>query len=91
MTERIAPAIAPQEWAIYLGMPKLVDRLLPIGQRHGVAALALHGQPFGFTWEDVDYIRMATTPPGDWRRQDDTLMRIAAKIAALLPPENANA
>ena len=22
--------------------------------RHAVAALALHGQPFGFTWEDVD-------------------------------------
>ncbi len=27
--------------------------------RHALAALALHGQPFGFTWEMVDAIRDA--------------------------------
>lgn len=26
-------------------------------ERHGLAALALHGQPFGFRWEDVDMER----------------------------------
>lgn len=28
---------------------------------HAVAALCLHGQPFGFTWEDVANVRKAAT------------------------------
>lgn len=61
----------------------------------GAAALCLHGQPFGFTWEDVDRLREfarddeANDRVGDqcfgqefqrWARE------LADRIAALLPP-----
>lgn len=62
-------------------------------RRHAVGALALHGQPFGFTWADVDAIRRevslirSETSP---RMQDDPATArqstIADRIAALLPP-----
>jgi hypothetical protein len=32
---------------------------VPSAARHALAALALHDQPFGFTWEDVDRLREA--------------------------------
>jgi hypothetical protein len=62
--------------------------------RLDVAALALHGQPFGFTWADVDAIRGAADeaeqearpyPSGipEARAPFDSL---ADRIAALLPP-----
>ena len=41
---------------------------------NAAAALALHGQPFGFTWEDVE------------RCRDLGLNDLADRIAALLPP-----
>lgn len=49
--------------------------------RHALAALAFHGQDFGFTWEDVDALRMAAdiTEAG-------IFYDIADRIAALLPP-----
>lgn len=43
--------------------------------RHGIAAYALHGQPFGFTWADVDELRSEA-------RFDS----LADRIEALLPP-----
>lgn len=49
-------------------------------QRHGLAALALSGQPFGFTREDVEEIRAAGPIGG-------ILYSIADRIEALLPPE----
>jgi hypothetical protein len=56
------------------------DRLL--------AGKALHGRPFGFTWEDVDLLRNspaehhgAEVP--EWRAAYDSL---AERLAALLPP-----
>ena len=58
--------------------------------RHALAALALHGQPFGFTWADVDRVRRAiimeryeAVPDSDERRALDD---IAARLADLLPP-----
>lgn len=60
-------------------------------RRHALAALALHGQPFGFTWGDVDWIRAAAgqlLDEFDRLRADHAtgLNAIADRIAALLPP-----
>jgi hypothetical protein len=58
-------------------------------QRHALAALALHGQPFGFTQEDV--IRLhglahhMQAETGD-RPYTDKIQDLAHRIAALLPP-----
>lgn len=51
-------------------------------RRHTLAALALYGQPFGFTREDVEMLRSAAEIPGR-----DDLHDLAARIEALLPPE----
>lgn len=50
----------------------VLDRL------QAVAALCLHGQPYGFTQEDVAYLRSGV--------KDYKLHEIAGRIAALLPP-----
>lgn len=67
--------------------------------RHGVAALALHGQPFGFAQEDVDTLLTVATeseranqsPDYYHGRMIDSVdpawcRSLAARIAALLPP-----
>lgn len=46
---------------------------------HALAALCLHGQPFGFTWEDVRVLRE--------QFHVNLLQDLADRIAALLPPE----
>jgi hypothetical protein len=58
-------------------------------ERHAIAALALHGQPFGFTWEDVDWLRAMA----DWAEEYGVaadgpawVNALADRIAALLPP-----
>ena len=61
--------------------------------RHALAALALYGQPFGFTREDVEILRQMPTyirglglgghPDGAAR----FIAGLAARIAALLPKE----
>ena len=69
-------------------------------ERYTLAALCLHGQPFGFTWEDVEIIRaalstwtgMARDDDGNFeyvgdRFDDDRAYSIADRIAALLPPK----
>ena len=61
---------------------------------HVVAALCLHGEPFGFTWEDVATIRancdgfqyVARTTGANLDGEVDKLLNIADRIAALLPP-----
>lgn len=64
----------------------------PIDDRHALAALALHGQPFGFDWEDVDALRNASAAVSSYAIDDDQwsssgrLDRLADRIAALLPP-----
>jgi hypothetical protein len=67
--------------------------------RHALAALALHRQEFGFTWEDVNLLRAWAehwaTPPDEEssfirRRTSEIAAHVndlAARIAALLPPE----
>lgn len=51
-------------------------------QRHALAALALHGQPLGFTHEDVTMLREVACCP-----IHVTLCgSLAARIEALLPP-----
>jgi hypothetical protein len=69
---------------------------IPEDLRHAAAALALHAQPFGFTWADVDLLQNAIDllyqefggNPG-WRPDGDKLRPytdLANRIAALLPP-----
>lgn len=64
-----------------------VEGAFRAGERRGLAALALHGETLGFTWEDVDFIRSASLAddlhsPDDWF----ILQRLGRRIAALLPP-----
>jgi hypothetical protein len=64
------------------------EHVFEAGNRHALAALALHGQPFGFTWDDVvaakeaafELRMMQNRPAAD--RLDD----LANRIASLLPP-----
>lgn len=48
-----------------------------------VAALCLYSQPFGFTQEDVEWIRARCDDTDDVRIHGESL---AARIAVLLPP-----
>lgn len=54
--------------------------------RHKVAALCLHGQPFGFTREDVNLLNAVLTRGPDLG-EPERIAALAARIAALLPPE----
>ncbi|HXE83415.1 MAG TPA: hypothetical protein VN513_08795 [Gemmatimonadales bacterium] len=59
-------------------------------QLHQAAALALHGQPFGFTRDDVRLLRGVAGDyevPGGYLQGGRELLDIADRIAALLPPE----
>lgn len=53
----IKPALTAEEWAmarVHVSLyPTGKDLMLQLGNRHGIAAAALHDQPFGFTREDV--------------------------------------
>lgn len=55
---------------------------------HPLAALCLHEQPFGFTWEDVDHLRESIHEWDEQRRQrlEWVLRDLADRIEALLPP-----
>lgn len=97
--EPVDPALTPSEWADLryraAGGEARVD---PDGtlqaeggfgmeERRALAALALQGEPFGFTWSDVEFIRCAALAddlhsPDDWF----ILQRLGERIAALLPP-----
>lgn len=61
--------------------------------RHALAAVLLDGQPFGFTWEDVDTLRDIAindvpelNEEGSAFNPEPELASIADRIAALLPP-----
>lgn len=57
---------------------------------HKLAALALHGQPFGFTHEDVSMIRRVATDVLSVDRtkgRSNRLNALADRIATLLPSE----
>jgi hypothetical protein len=58
--------------------------------RHALAALALHEQPFGFTREDVEHLRLVAGQCDALRLGANhayVLRNLAARLAALLPPE----
>jgi len=56
----------------------------------GAAAVLLHGQPFGFTWEDVGRIRDLASAAqyvlGQHAEFVAAVRNLADRIAALLPP-----
>lgn len=57
-------------------------------ERHELAALALHDQPFGFSWEDVDRLRGACLDERGTETTEAQLHDLADRIAALLPPRD---
>lgn len=65
-------------------------QLVEADECHALAALALHGQPFGFTHEDVylleDEARWYAERQLPDVKQAAALRSLAARIAALLPP-----
>jgi len=60
--------------------------------QHALVALALHGQPFGFTREDAELVRDCIGMEWDRGERDEMdalkkrLESLAARIEALLPP-----
>ncbi|MBI4408631.1 MAG: hypothetical protein HY561_02905 [Gemmatimonadetes bacterium] len=56
--------------------------------RHALAALALHAQPFGFSWTDVDALVEAIGCAAEVGHANVgvRLYNLADRIAALLPP-----
>lgn len=105
MSEPGPPALNVEEWIQFgADMHVLRDlaadrrpwgfqRRLVQGQKlHAVAAMALYGQPFGFTHEDVRLLRSDLQVPvaHGWSGAADRAHRLenlAQRIAALLPPE----
>jgi hypothetical protein len=91
----IRPAVTNEEWRVGYLMRNAVgaawgDGNLCIGEdtatpeiAHAVAAVCLHGQPFGFTREDVRELRAMSVNGFTYFG----LNSIADRIEALLPPE----
>jgi hypothetical protein len=91
----VEPALTPEEWAF--SDPVADDQWEnAYGEnmgRHAAAALALYGQPFGFTHADVDLLRGNLETCVDERgslyladEHESKLQDLADRIAALLPP-----
>jgi len=90
------PALTPEEWRWVLRKgtkyPYLYDDSYPDTpeEAHAIAAGCLHGQPFGFTRDDVDTLLDIIAPdistPLDGRGDVARLASLADRIAALLPP-----
>jgi hypothetical protein len=92
MSDAIPPALTPARWASYrrlcedIGGSPSTEMLGDHAEtEHELAALALHGQPFGFTYADVGNLRMAAELVGS-PRAGALLLDLAERIAALLPP-----
>ena len=109
MAPEFPPALSADEWAGVLAQQEQLDQLrdglldTPFSS-HGVAALMLFGQPFGFTAQDVEdetdvaaYCdRMAAEHAAMGNEGTASTFTMlgerhrvrAAKIAALLPPRS---
>lgn len=105
MSDSVSPALTAEEWESYLsgeGFGRRGDgwtvlyaaysKERPAPNVHLSAALALYGQPFGFSWEDVDFLRSKARYERD---QHGELIAdafdfdaLADRIAALLPPHD---
>src|SRR5688572_32593307 len=68
MSDKIEPALTPEEWKDFAARAETTD--VQVGwacaevfstlgevEPHGLAALCLHGQEFGFTWKDAQRVR----------------------------------
>lgn len=99
----VGPALSEQEWAAFPNSHGVAeshdgDEPLYFPTKHGIAAMNLHGQPFGFTHEDVATLRTAwgmcgAAIVGDMSVVVDSeanmmlLRTLADRISALLPPQ----
>ena len=73
-----------------------VDGFFTADDKPALAAVVLHGQPFGFTWDDVDLLRGVAAKddaeraeivhPGAVHLFPSPLHGLADRIKALLPP-----
>jgi hypothetical protein len=107
----LTAAIPPEEWTAQLARTPEERRKHLLWARdeadadgyltiHGLAALALYGQPFGFTHEDIAALEEAVSQmvslEGDrslggaegvqCEREQSAVRLVIAKITALLPP-----
>lgn len=98
MSEKIEPALTPEEWAVAIrdraGMAAALQKAWGDGANrendHQLAALSLIFQPFGFTHQDVEMLRREADIIEQNTPDADDVVRyrnLAARIAALLPPE----
>jgi hypothetical protein len=71
---------------LYPQMDLLVVGEWGVDARHALAALALHGQPFGFTWADVLLLQGMASFLAVHGMDDSGMRDVAGRIAALLPP-----
>ena len=95
--EKIEPVMSAEEWAKW---DTPYGRVLwqsaraachdDVRDSQKLAALSLHGQPYGFTWQDVDMLRQAAgMNGGDGSLPNPSAERftsLADRIEALLPP-----
>ena len=89
MTEPIRPALTPEEWREWLDYVAVAGVEFRGDERRKLAAYLLEGQKFGFTREDVKLLR--DEAEGEWNGDQmpvgRQLLKLAARIEALLPPE----
>lgn len=89
----ISPAMTPEGWADFFEYYKPGFRQYEIGStasNHAAAAMLLHGQPFGFTREDIrDLVEASCQCEIVNPDLADRCISLADRIEALLPPEEA--
>lgn len=105
--EKITPALSEQEWRyvrlwdagkmIGGAVRGKINRAWSPDVKHAVAAQCLHGEPFGFTHEDVAFLRRAADSEEASFHHDGLYIpnevpgafrSLADRIAALLPPND---
>lgn len=76
-------------WGVVVGNTGVAVPGIHDAERHALAALALYGQPFGFTREDVDLVMEMMFNLSPIIRDpafDADARSLASRITALLPP-----
>lgn len=73
----IAQYLSPSVRRHRVGVPSELPLEIPASDRHGVAAMLLHEQPFGFTQKDVELLRALS--------KIEQVLALADRIEALLP------